>query len=138
MINILYIYIYYYYCYFYNYHCLLYFLFQGGFSTNSAPGKFVEKVLSFIDNTASRVVGVDRPPPVPSTSGSGTQNDHNHQSTGSRVSSSQSTMAMSSLVPSASMEPVTQKYAEGNNRRIMHNRSVSEPDFGRSPRQVVI
>ncbi|KAK1419057.1 hypothetical protein QVD17_28214 [Tagetes erecta] len=105
---------------------------QGGFSTNSAPGKFVEKVLSFIDNTASRVVGVDRPPPVPSTSGSGTQNDH---TTGSRVSSSQSTMAMSSLVPSASMEPVTQNSAEGNNRRIMHNRSVSEPDFGRSPRQ---
>ncbi|XP_024996970.1 protein transport protein SEC16B homolog [Cynara cardunculus var. scolymus] len=107
---------------------------QGGFSTNLAPGKLVGKLLNLFDSTAHRVVG-GLPPPVPSTSGAGAQNYHYHQPTGPRVSASQSTMAMSSLVPSASMEPITQKSAEGNNRRIMHNRSVSEPDFGRSPRQ---
>lgn len=107
---------------------------QGGFSTNLAPGKLVGKLLNLFDSTAHRVVG-GLPPPVPSTSGAGAQHYHYHQPTGPRVSASQSTMAMSSLVPSASMEPITQKTAEGNNRRIMHNRSVSEPDFGRSPRQ---
>ncbi|KAK9068019.1 hypothetical protein SSX86_012130 [Deinandra increscens subsp. villosa] len=107
---------------------------QGGFSTNLAPGKLVGKLLNLFDSTAHRVVG-GLPPPVPSTSGSSTQNEHCHKPNGPRVSSSQSTMAMSSLVPSASMEPITQNSAEGNNRRIMHNRSVSEPDFGRSPRQ---
>ncbi|XP_071730794.1 protein transport protein SEC16B homolog isoform X2 [Rutidosis leptorrhynchoides] len=108
---------------------------QGGFSTNLAPGKLVGKLLNLFDSTAHRVVG-GLPPPVPLTSGSGAQNEHYHQPTGPRVSSSQSTMAMSSLVPSTSMEPITQNSAEGNNRRIMHNRSVSEPDFSRSPRQV--
>ncbi|MCD7446910.1 hypothetical protein HAX54_018881 [Datura stramonium] len=49
---------------------------------------------------------------------------------GPRVSASQSTMAMSSLMPSASSE-----WAADSNRMMMHNRSVSEPDFGRTPRQ---
>lgn len=52
------------------------------------------------------------------------------------VLTSQSTMTMSSLMPSASMEPINQ--VDVNNARMMHNRSASEPDFGRSPRQVVI
>jgi hypothetical protein len=52
-----------------------------------------------------------------------------------RVSSSQSTMAMSSLVPSASMEPISEWTAD-NNRMAKPNRSVSEPDIGRTPRQV--
>ncbi|XP_071690032.1 protein transport protein SEC16B homolog isoform X2 [Rutidosis leptorrhynchoides] len=108
---------------------------QGGFSTNLAPGKLVGKLLNLFDSTAHRVVG-GLPPPVPSTSGSSIQNEHYHQPTGHRVSSSQSTMAMSTLVPSASMEPITQNSTDGNNRRILHNRSVSEPDFSRSPRQV--
>ncbi|KAI7742167.1 hypothetical protein M8C21_001626 [Ambrosia artemisiifolia] len=107
---------------------------QGGFSTNLAPGKLVGKLLNLFDSTTHRVVP-RLPPPVPSTSGSVSQNDLSHQPAGHRVLSSQSTMAMSSLVPSASMEPITQQPQEGNNRRIIHNRSVSEPDFGWSPRQ---
>lgn len=115
---------------------------QGGFSTNLAPGKLVGKLLNLFDSTAHRVVG-GLPPPVPSTStsipggGGGTHIDHHqhqHQQP-PRVSTSQSTMAMSSLVPSASMEPISQWSDDGNNRKIIHNRSVSEPDFGRSPRQ---
>ncbi|CAK9181932.1 unnamed protein product [Ilex paraguariensis] len=108
---------------------------QGGFSTNLAPAKLVGKLLNLFDSTAHRVVG-GLPPPVPSTSvGSVQANDHHHQSMGPRVSTSQSTMAMSSLIPSTSVEPISEVSSEGN-RRAKHNRSVSEPDFGRSPRQV--
>ncbi|XP_048230589.1 protein transport protein SEC16B homolog [Ricinus communis] len=107
---------------------------QGGYTTNLAPAKLVGKLLNFFDSTAHRVVGL--PPPAPSTSPGGIQgNEHHHQLMGHRVSASQSTMAMSSLMPSASMEPISEWAADGN-RMTMHNRSVSEPDFGRTPRQV--
>ncbi|KAG6633509.1 protein transport protein SEC16B homolog isoform X1 [Carya illinoinensis] len=107
---------------------------QGGYATNLAPAKLVGKLLNFFDSTAHRVVG-GLPPPAPSTSqGSVPVNEHYPQPTGPRVSSSQSTMAMSSLVPSASMEPISD-WTAGGNRMTMANRSVSEPDFGRTPRQ---
>ncbi|XP_068306701.1 protein transport protein SEC16B homolog [Pyrus communis] len=107
---------------------------QGGYSVNLVSTKFVGKLLNLFDSTAHRVVGL--PPPAPSTSqGSAHGNDHYQQPTGPRVSSSQSTMAMSSLIPSASMEPISDWTSDGN-RKPMHNRSVSEPDFGRTPRQV--
>ncbi|KAK6935175.1 Sec16, central conserved domain [Dillenia turbinata] len=101
---------------------------QGGYATNLAPAKLVGKLLNFFDSTAHRVVG-GLPPPVPSS-----QNGNEHQ-VGPRVSASQSTMAMSSLMPSASMEPISEWTTESN-RLTVQNRSVSEPDFGRSPRQV--
>ncbi|XP_075086584.1 protein transport protein SEC16B homolog [Nicotiana tabacum] len=105
---------------------------QGGFSTNLAPGKLVGKLLNLFDSTAHRVVG-GLPPPMP-TSGSLQGNEQHHQFAGSRVSSSQSTMAMSSLMPSASMEPISE-WATDSGRMSMHSRSVSEPDIGRTPRQ---
>lgn len=108
---------------------------QGGYTTNLAPAKLVGKLLNFFDSTAHRVVG-GLPPPAPSTShGSAQGSEYFHQSMAPRVSTSQSTMAMSSLMPSASMEPICDWAADGN-RMTMSNRSVSEPDFGRSPRQV--
>lgn len=108
---------------------------QGGYTANLAPAKLVGKLLNFFDSTAHRVVG-GLPPPAPSTSqGSVPGNGHFNQPTGPRVSSSQSTMAMSSLMPSSSMEPISDWTADGN-RMTMANRSVSEPDFGRTPRQV--
>lgn len=111
------------------------FYLQGGYATNLAPAKLVGKLLNFFDSTAHRVVG-GLPPPAPSTSqGGGQGTEHFQQSMGPRVSTSQSTMAMSSLMPSASMEPISDWAADGN-RMTMPNRSVSEPDFGRSPRQV--
>ncbi|KAH0644164.1 hypothetical protein KY284_032048 [Solanum tuberosum] len=99
---------------------------QGGFSTNLAPAKLVGKLLNLFDSTAHRVVG-GLPPPMP-TNGSS-------QGNGPRVSSSQSTMAMSSLIPSSSVEPISE-WAADSGRMTMHNRSVSEPDIGRTPRQV--
>ncbi|KAL8539743.1 hypothetical protein ACS0TY_001381 [Phlomoides rotata] len=99
---------------------------QGGFSANLAPKEFIGKLLNLFDSTAHRVVG-GLPPSVPTSGASVHGNESHYQSPGPRVSSSQSTMAMSSLVPS--MEPIN------DNRKSMHTRSVSEPDFGRSPMQ---
>ncbi|XP_076881388.1 protein transport protein SEC16B homolog [Bidens hawaiensis] len=105
---------------------------QGGFSTNLAPGKIVGKLLKLFDSTAHRVVGVT-PPPVTSMSGSTMQNNHQQQpQKGLRFFTSQSTMAMSSLVTSPSMEQINQ--VDGS-RRMMHSRSASEPDFSRSTNQ---
>ncbi|KAF8380503.1 hypothetical protein HHK36_027990 [Tetracentron sinense] len=107
---------------------------QGGYATNLAPAKLVGKLLTFFDSTAHRVVG-GPPPPMPSTSHSSIQSiDQAFQPVGPRVSNSQSTMTMSSLMPSASMEPISERTGDSS-RRIVHNRSISEPDFGRSPRQ---
>ncbi|XP_027084566.2 protein transport protein SEC16B homolog [Coffea arabica] len=106
---------------------------QGGFSTNLATTKLVGKLLNLFDSTAHRVVG-GMPPPVPHAPGGSMQSLEYNQQIGPRVSTSQSTMAISSLIPSGSMEPVSE-WASDSNRRTMHNRSVSEPDFGRSPRQ---
>ncbi|WOG86276.1 hypothetical protein DCAR_0205477 [Daucus carota subsp. sativus] len=106
---------------------------QGGFSTNLAPAKLVGKLLNLFDSTASRVVGT-LPPPASSTSGSNYGNGHYNQSSGPRVLTSQSTMAMSSLIPSDSMEHINELTADGN-RRTIHSRSASEPDFSRTPRQ---
>ncbi|KAF7810104.1 protein transport protein SEC16B-like protein [Senna tora] len=102
---------------------------QGGYAANLAPTKLVGKLLNFFDSTAQRVVG-GLPPPGPSSSQGGHGNEQHYQPTAPRVPNSQSTMAMSSLVPSASMEPISD-----GSRMKMHNRSVSEPDIGRSPRQ---
>ncbi|CAL5340267.1 unnamed protein product [Camellia sinensis] len=58
-------------------------------------------------------------------------NEHDRQKVGPRVSNYQSTMAMSSLMPSAS----TESEWKGRNTQSMHNRSISEPDFGKTPRK---
>jgi hypothetical protein len=52
---------------------------------------------------------------------------------------SQSVMVMPSLIPSASMQSMTEiaEDSGGTGRKIAHNRSVSEPDFGRSSKQVL-
>lgn len=105
---------------------------QGGFSVNLAPKEFIGKLLNLFDSTAHRVVG-GLPPPIPTAGGVGHGNENHYQSGGPRVSSSQSTMAMSSLDPQ-SMEPMNEWASD--NRKPMHTRSVSEPDFGRSPMQV--
>ncbi|KAJ7944743.1 Protein transport protein sec16 [Quillaja saponaria] len=109
---------------------------HGEYTANLAPAKLVGKLLNFFDSTAHRVVG-GLPPPAPSTSPGNVQgNEQYHQPAGPRVSSSQSTMAMSSLIPSASMEPMSEWTSDGN-RMTTANRSVSEPDFGRTPRQLM-
>ncbi|XP_043713337.1 protein transport protein SEC16A homolog isoform X2 [Telopea speciosissima] len=107
---------------------------QGGNNTNLAPANLVGKLLPLVNSTINRMIGAP-PPPVPSASQNFVQNnEHDHTPAGPRVANSQSTMAMSSLMPSASMEPISEW--NGDTRMMMPNRSISEPDFGRTPRQV--
>lgn len=103
---------------------------QGGYGTNLA-----RKLLTFFDSTANRVVG-GLPPPIPSTAqGDAQPIEHAQQLGGARISNSQSTMAMSSLMPSASMEPINEWTGESDNK-TRQNRSISEPDFSRNPGKV--
>ncbi|XP_023635307.1 protein transport protein SEC16A homolog isoform X2 [Capsella rubella] len=108
---------------------------QGGFTANLAPAKLVGKFLNFIDSATHRVVG-GMPPPAPhSTTGNLQINEYQHQpQEAAKLPYSQSANTMSSLIPPASIEPV---HEWGGNGRTMaaHSRSVSEPDFGRTPVQ---
>lgn len=103
---------------------------KGGPTANLDPTKLVGKLLNFFDSTAHKVVG-GMPPPVPSTSlGTAQYSDHYTQPMGNRVPASQSTMAMLSLMPSES------DCSSDGDTKPKHNRSISEPDFCRSPRHV--
>ncbi|ESQ45981.1 hypothetical protein EUTSA_v10000734mg [Eutrema salsugineum] len=108
---------------------------QGGYTVNLAPAKLVGKLLNFIDSTAHRVVG-GMPPHAPhSTTGNLQINEYHHQQQeATKFPYSQSTNTMQSLMSPASVEPV---HEWGGNGRAMaaHSRSVSEPDFGRTPIQ---
>ncbi|GAB2252447.1 hypothetical protein Droror1_Dr00005294 [Drosera rotundifolia] len=100
---------------------------QGGYAVNLAPAKIMGKLLNLFDSTTHRVVG-GLPPPVPSNSQNNLHSYDQHQAVAPKVSNSQSTMAMSSLMSSSSMDL-------DNNKMTVHNRSLSEPDIGRTPRQ---
>ncbi|KAL0693265.1 hypothetical protein Bca4012_060445 [Brassica carinata] len=106
---------------------------QGGYTV--APAKLVGKLLNFFDSTAHRVVG-GMPPSAPhSTAGNLQPNEYHHQQQeGTKLPYSQSATTMQSLMSRASMEPIREL---GGNSRTMagHSRSVSEPDFGRTPIQ---
>ncbi|VVB08258.1 unnamed protein product [Arabis nemorensis] len=108
---------------------------QGGYTVNLAPAKLLGNFLNFIDSTAHRVVG-GMPPPAPhSTTGNLQANEYHHQQhEATKLPYSQSANTMSSLMAPASVEP---KHEWGGNGKTMavHSRSVSEPDFGRTPIQ---
>ncbi|XP_047340598.1 protein transport protein SEC16B homolog [Impatiens glandulifera] len=102
---------------------------QGGYTANLAPGKLVGKLLNLFDSTAHRVKGGKLPPiPSPTRGNSLSNNEHHDKKLGHRAITSQSSMAMSSLVPSDSVEPMS----EWTGDRKAYNRSVSEPDFRRT------
>ncbi|KAG0491970.1 hypothetical protein HPP92_005368 [Vanilla planifolia] len=104
---------------------------QGGYGTNLAPAKIVGKLLNSIDRSIHRIIGAPPLPPVPHNIGNGKDNE----STFPKVQSSQSTTAITSLIPSASVEAISD-LAYDNNRKVVHNRSISEPNFGGSPKQI--
>ncbi|CAF2041865.1 protein transport protein SEC16A homolog isoform X1 [Brassica napus] len=107
---------------------------QGGYTV--APAKLVGKFLNFIDSTAHRVVGGVPPPAPHSTTGNLQANEYQHhqQQEAAKLPYSQSANTMQSLMSHASMEPIRE--LDGNSRTMaVHSRSVSEPDFGRTPIQ---
>ena len=98
-----------------------------------APAKLVGKLFTSIDKSIHRMIGAP-PAPLPPMP----QNDasiKDNFTMAPRVASSQSTMAMPSLMPSESVEGISE-WTDDGSRKSMHNRSVSEPDFGRTPKQV--
>ncbi|XP_077236494.1 protein transport protein SEC16A homolog [Tasmannia lanceolata] len=108
---------------------------EGGYSTNLAPAKLVGKLFTSIDKSIHRMIGAP-PPPTPSMSQNNfPSNEHDNHSMAPKVANSQSTMAISSLMPLVSMEPISDWTADSNSV-IMHNRSISEPDFATTPKQV--
>ncbi|CAN6910008.1 hypothetical protein HID58_076386 [Brassica napus] len=108
---------------------------QGGYTANLAPTKLVGRLLNLFDSTANRVVG-GMPPPAPhSTTGSLQAKEyHQQQQEATKLPYSQSVNTMSSLMPPASMESLHESGGTGR-RTAVHTRSVSEPDFGRTPIQ---
>ncbi|CAA7040392.1 unnamed protein product [Microthlaspi erraticum] len=108
---------------------------QGGYTGNLAPAKLVGKLLNFFDSTANRVVGGTPPTAPNSNKGSLQVNGYQHQHLeAAKLPYSQSVNTMSSLMPPSSLEPIHES-GENGRRRVVHTRSVSEPDFGRMPIQ---
>ncbi|KAJ8499013.1 hypothetical protein OPV22_009565 [Ensete ventricosum] len=105
---------------------------QGGYGTSLAPANLVGKLFTTFDRSIHRMIGAPPAPLPPMPQGS--VNDKETYSVAPRVANSQSTMAMSSLVPSASVETMSE-WKGDDSKQTRHNRSISEPDFGRSPEQ---
>ncbi|RWW30415.1 hypothetical protein GW17_00005006 [Ensete ventricosum] len=106
---------------------------QGGYGTSLAPANLVGKLFTSFDRSIHRMIGAPPAPLPPMPQGS--VNDKEAHTVFPRVANSQSTMAMSSLVPSTSGETISE-WTGDDSRKSRHNRSISEPDFGRSPKQV--
>ncbi|KAL5199541.1 hypothetical protein ABZP36_020744 [Zizania latifolia] len=93
---------------------------QGGYGTNLALAKLVRKIFTSLDKSISRMMGTPSTPLPPLPQGPVSDRESYSAPVVAKFANSQSVMTMSSLMPSAS---------------IAHNRSVSEPDFGRTPKQ---
>ncbi|CAE6213854.1 unnamed protein product [Arabidopsis arenosa] len=108
---------------------------QGGYTANLHTEKLVGVLLNLFGSKAHRPVG-GMPPPAPhSTKGNLQGNEYQHQQQeATKLAYSQSVNTMSSLMPPASMEPRHESGGSGR-RMAVHTRSVSEPDFGRTPIQ---
>lgn len=118
---------------------LLFFFLQGGYGTNLAPAKLVGKIFTSLDKSISRMMGTPSAPLPPLPHGSVSDRESHSMPAAAKFVNSQSVMAMSSLMPSASMQSMTEiaENIGGTGRTIAHNRSVSEPDFGRTSKQVL-
>ncbi|KAG8094149.1 hypothetical protein GUJ93_ZPchr0012g20605 [Zizania palustris] len=115
---------------------------QGGYGTNLAPAKLVGKIFTSIDKSLSRMMGTQPssssplPPLPPLPQGSSTDRDFYPAPAATKVVNSQPAMAMSSLMSSASEQSMSEMAGNsGPGWKVTHNRSVSEPDFGRNPKQ---
>ncbi|XP_044417716.1 protein transport protein SEC16A homolog [Triticum aestivum] len=110
---------------------------QGGYGTNLAPAKLVGKLFTSLDKSISRMMGTPSAtlPPVPQ--GSVGDKETYSAPAAAKFVNSQSLMTMSSLTASPSVHSITEmaENSGGAGRKIAHNRSVSEPDFGKTPKQ---
>ncbi|KAG6472854.1 hypothetical protein ZIOFF_070332 [Zingiber officinale] len=106
---------------------------QGGYGSSLVPAKLVGKLFTTFDRSIYRMIGAS-PAPLSHVPSGNVDNKETYSNV-PKVSNNQSTMVMASLVPSASVETMTEWSNDNDSKAIRHNRSVSEPDFGRTPKQ---
>ncbi|KAJ1257535.1 hypothetical protein BS78_10G003600 [Paspalum vaginatum] len=108
---------------------------QGGYATNLAAGKIVGKIFTSLDKSLSRMMGTQSAPLPQMPHGAANERDV-YSPPDTKVVNSQSAMAMSPLVSSVSEQSMSEMAGNsGPVREAAHNRSISEPDFGRTPPQ---
>lgn len=110
---------------------------QSGYGTNLAPAKLVGKIFTSLDKSISRMMGTQSAPPPPLPQGSVSDKELYSAPAVTKFVNSQSVMTMSSLMPSPSVHSISEM-AENSGvtgRKLAHNRSVSEPDFGKTPKE---
>ncbi|ERN14089.1 protein transport protein SEC16A homolog isoform X1 [Amborella trichopoda] len=109
---------------------------QGGYSSSIAPAKLVGKFFTTIDSTINRIIGAP-PSPMPSTASNVQSSDPDSHLGFPKAGNDSLRMANATLMPSASMDPISEWTGgnHGNNGFTRHSRSISEPDFGRTPIQ---
>uniref|UniRef100_A0A0E0L6T1 Protein transport protein sec16 n=1 Tax=Oryza punctata TaxID=4537 RepID=A0A0E0L6T1_ORYPU len=109
---------------------------QGGYGTNLAPAKLVGKLFTSLDKSLSRMMGTQPSSLSPVPQGSLTERDSYSAPAATNFVNNQPGMAMSSLMSSVSEQSMSEMSGNsGPDRKVTHNRSVSEPDFGRTPNQ---
>ncbi|GLJ49692.1 hypothetical protein SUGI_1054510 [Cryptomeria japonica] len=107
---------------------------QGGYSSNLAASKLVGRFLTSIDRGIHKIIGAP-PPPMPSDSQTNLQNsDLDSFSSVPKSANSMPHLIATPLMPSASMEPISE-WTGNNGKATMQTRSVSEPNFIRSPQE---
>ncbi|XP_066378781.1 protein transport protein SEC16A homolog isoform X2 [Miscanthus floridulus] len=108
---------------------------QGGYATNLAPGKIVGKLFTSLDKSLSRMMGTQAAPLPQLPQGAANERDV-YSPPDTKVVNSQSAMSMAPLVSSASEQSMSEIGGNsGYGREVAHNRSISEPDFGKTPQQ---
>jgi len=112
---------------------------QGGYATNLAPGKIVGKLFTSLDKSLSRMMGTQSAPLPQLPQGAANESQlvmSMSPPPDTKILNSQLVMSMSPLVSSASEQSMSEMAGtSGPGREAAHNRSISEPDFGRSPQQ---
>lgn len=104
---------------------------QGGYGENLAAAKLVGKLFTSIDRSIHRMMGAPSSLPPMSQSSANAKESH---PVSPKVANSQSTMSISTLIPSASLDGMSE-WTSDSSRKSLHSRSISEPDFGRTPKQ---
>ncbi|XP_006656547.1 protein transport protein SEC16B homolog [Oryza brachyantha] len=109
---------------------------QGGYGTNLAPAKLVGKIFTSLDKSLSRMMGTQPSSLPPMPQGSSTERDSYSVPAATNFVNSQPAMAMSPLMSSVSEQSMSEMSGNsGPGKKVTHNRSVSEPDFGRNSNQ---
>ncbi|KAL6606385.1 hypothetical protein ACP70R_042038 [Stipagrostis hirtigluma subsp. patula] len=108
---------------------------QGGYTTNLVPAKIVGKLFTSLDKSLSRMMGT-QPAPLAQLP-QGVANERHIYSPpppDTKVVNSQPGMTMSTLMSSASEQSMSEMTGNSSqDKNVAHNRSISEPDFGRTP-----